>query len=270
MKEKKFGDHYRQNLILLADDNPINQEMVKKILVNYGYQVLTALNGRDVLDLLSGRTDFDLILLDINMPVLSGIDTARKIRESENKEIKNIPIVALTGNETKLEIKEIYQSGINSYIAKPASPDQLIDIVSKSIRNPFFSNKKSDDLFLPESIKKWENKQIEIDINQGVLYVGNDFKIFKKLLSRFYTNYSDYMEKINKLIEQNDYKNLKFAIHNLKGTSAQICAVNLYRETAIIEEKIKNDLKSLKSEDIENLNFYFTRTMESIKKILSP
>ncbi|MGM0417174.1 MAG: Hpt domain-containing response regulator [Thermodesulfobacteriota bacterium] len=270
MAEKNFGNYSGQNLILLADDNPINQEMVKKILVNYGYKVLTALNGSEVLDLIFSKTEFDLILLDINMPVLNGIDTARKIRSSENEEIKNIPIVALTGNETKLEIQEIYQSGINSYVAKPASPEQLIDIVSKSIRNPFFSNKKSDDLFVPESIKKRENEQSEIDINQGVLYVGNDLKIFKKLLSRFYTNYADYLTKINKLIEQNDYKNLKFAIHNLKGTSAQICAVNLYRETAIIEEKIKNNLNSLTNEDIENLNLYFKKTMESINKILSP
>lgn len=257
--------------ILLADDNPINREMVKIILENFNYQVTTAENGLEVLNLLEKNLDFDLIILDINMPELNGIETAVEIRNSNIAKIKNIPIVALTGNETTNEINSIYNAGIKSYIAKPATPDELLNVIEESIQNPDYSNKGAI-ASLPDKTPNLSpafSDQNEIDIEKGVFYVGNDLNIFKKLLLRFYKNYTGYMDKIKAFAEQNDHKNLKFAIHNLKGVSAQICANNLNKEAKEIENNLKNEFLEINSNLIKNLEIHFNKTMEAIEIILS-
>ncbi|MCB9494142.1 MAG: response regulator [Desulfobacteraceae bacterium] len=260
--------------ILLADDNPINREMVKIILENFDLTVTTAENGRQVLSLLSDSSyEFDLVILDINMPELNGIETAAEIRNSTISKIKSIPIIALTSNESSNEVNSIFRAGINSYIAKPASPEALIKVVEDSIINPNYSNRNSQepgsrDLISDQDLDH-SKEQEEIDIEKGIFYVGNDFNIFKKLLLRFYKNYTGYVEKIKEFVENGEIKNLKFAIHNLKGVSAQICAHNLNKEARDIENRLKEDPASVNKEKIDVLEAYFIKTMAAIEVILS-
>jgi CheY-like chemotaxis protein len=264
---------FNKKHILLADDNPINREMVKIILENFNFIVTAAENGIEVLNILDKSLDFDLIILDINMPKLNGIQTALKIRNSNITKLKNIPIIALTGNETNSEINSIYNAGIKSYIAKPASPDELLKVIKKSIQNPDYSNKIINDspqeqLFDQPNFSNLNN-QDEIDIQKGIFYVGNDFNIFKKLLLRFYKNYTGYIEKIKAFAEKNEHKNLKFAIHNLKGVSAQICADNLNKETKKIEDILKTEPLQIDKNLIKNLETHFNKTMAAIETLLS-
>lgn len=255
--------------ILFADDNPINREMVKIILANFDFDVTTAENGRQVLDILKTDSDFDLIILDINMPELTGLETAESIRSSQNSHINKIPIAALTGNETKSEINSIFNAGINSYIAKPATPEALMKVIKKTLENPGYSNRTDNSDKQDNNINPAVPDQDEIDVETGVFYVGNDFNIFKKLLLRFYKNYTGYTDKIKKFIENKELKNLKFAVHNLKGVSAQICANKLNRETKEIEHLLKEAPELLSMETIIPLETHFNKTMDAIEKILA-
>jgi CheY-like chemotaxis protein len=264
---------YNNKKILLAEDNPINREMVKIILSNFSFTVKTAENGLEVLEILKNDCNFDLIILDINMPKLNGIETAKAIRQSQTDSIKNIPITALTGNETKSEIDSIFNSGINSYIPKPATPEALMEVIDKTIKNPDYSNKEIKNKNFVQDVESEKTfvqppDQDEIDIEKGMFYVGNDFNIFKKLLLRFYKNYTGYTDKINKFIEKKEKKNLKFAIHNLKGVSAQICAAKLNKETKNLEDLFKNNENIISRETITPLETHFKKTMEAIEKIL--
>ncbi|MDX9691612.1 MAG: response regulator, partial [Acholeplasmataceae bacterium] len=106
--------------ILLADDNVLNQKLAKSILENMGMKVTLANQGHIALDL-AKKTSFDLIILDIQMPVMDGLEAAKNIRLFDQK----TPIIALSGN-ANLEDKEIaYQAGMNDYIAKPIDPTSL-------------------------------------------------------------------------------------------------------------------------------------------------
>eukprot|EP00831_Metopus_contortus_P055314 TRINITY_DN4673_c0_g1_i1.p1 TRINITY_DN4673_c0_g1~~TRINITY_DN4673_c0_g1_i1.p1 ORF type:complete len:213 (-),score=35.41 TRINITY_DN4673_c0_g1_i1:90-728(-) len=184
--------------------------MVKIILENFDFEVTTAENGRQVLSILSTSPDFDLVILDINMPELNGLETAAEIRSSTIHKIKDIPIVALTGNETANEVNSIFNAGINSYIAKPASPEALIKVIEESINNPGYSNRVSQNFdtqgSIPSQTGIFTDDQNEIDIQKGIFYVGNDFNIFKKLLLRFYKNYTGYIEKIKIFVENKEIK----------------------------------------------------------------
>jgi PAS domain S-box-containing protein len=118
--------------ILVAEDNEINYIVAKKLLEKWGVVVDHAENGKVAIDKLN-RKDYDIVLMDLNMPVLSGYEASKIIRNSKNEKCKNIPILALTAS-MKIDIQQkIEKAGITEYILKPFNPNELYDkILSES------------------------------------------------------------------------------------------------------------------------------------------
>lgn len=119
--------------ILVAEDNRINFFVANKFLIGWGITVAHAENGQLALDLLE-REDFDLILMDLHMPVMDGIEATRIIRNSNNKKIRDIPIVALTAAIMSESHDKIEDLKINDYILKPFKPHDLFERILKHIR----------------------------------------------------------------------------------------------------------------------------------------
>jgi PAS domain S-box-containing protein len=119
--------------ILVAEDNKINFFVANKFLSGWGIKVTHAENGQLALDLLENES-FDLILMDLHMPVMDGIEATRIIRKSENPEIKNIPIVALTAAIMSESHDKIEDLNINDYVLKPFKPHDLFERIRKNIR----------------------------------------------------------------------------------------------------------------------------------------
>jgi ligand-binding sensor domain-containing protein/signal transduction histidine kinase/DNA-binding response OmpR family regulator len=115
--------------ILMAEDNPINQKLVCFMLKNTGYRLSSADNGQEVVDKLTARPDdYDLILMDINMPGMDGIEATRIIREMG---FHDIPVIAVTASSMKGDREEFLSNGMNDYIAKPIKQEALLDLVRK-------------------------------------------------------------------------------------------------------------------------------------------
>ena len=119
--------------ILVAEDNKINFFVANKFLVGWGITVTHAENGQIALDLLE-KEDFDLILMDLHMPVMDGIEATRIIRKSEKPRIKNIPIVALTAAIMSESHDKIEDLVINDYVLKPFKPHDLFERILKHVR----------------------------------------------------------------------------------------------------------------------------------------
>lgn len=119
--------------ILVAEDNKINFFVANKFLVGWGVTVSHAENGQLALDKLE-TDDFDMILMDLQMPVMDGIEATRIIRKSENPRIKDIPIVALTAAIMSESHDKISDLNINDYVLKPFKPHDLFDRIRKHIR----------------------------------------------------------------------------------------------------------------------------------------
>lgn len=116
--------------ILIAEDSSVIQKLTKKILENQKYQISSAKNGSQVLEML-GQGDFDLILMDINMPVMNGIECAERIRALKDRKKSIIPIIAITGNAMNYTIEEFKKAGINDYLQKPINFDRLVLLVNQ-------------------------------------------------------------------------------------------------------------------------------------------
>ncbi len=119
--------------ILVAEDNKINFFVANKFLIGWGISVAHAENGQIALDFLE-KEDFDLILMDLQMPVMDGIEATRIIRNSDNPQIKNIPIVALTAAIMSESHDKIQDLNINDYVLKPFKPHDLFERILKHIR----------------------------------------------------------------------------------------------------------------------------------------
>jgi signal transduction histidine kinase/DNA-binding response OmpR family regulator len=123
------GGSIKDLRILVAEDSPVNQKLLKIQLENYGCQVELASNGREALEKIKNK-DFDLCLMDVQMPVIDGIAATKTIRESLRK---NLPIIALTASAMKGDEQKCLDSGMNDFIAKPIDQEILKEKIRKLV-----------------------------------------------------------------------------------------------------------------------------------------
>ena len=116
--------------VLIAEDSSVIQNLTKKILMMQNYSIHSAKNGEQVLKALS-QEDYDIILMDINMPVMDGMECTKAIRAMDDQEKANIPIIAITGNAKNYSMEQFKEAGITEYLPKPLNFDQLVDTVKK-------------------------------------------------------------------------------------------------------------------------------------------
>lgn len=118
--------------VLIAEDSSVIQNLTRKILSIQNYQISSVKNGQQVLDAIN-ENNFDLILMDINMPVMDGIECTAKIRKLADPEKAKVPIIAITGNARNLSLAEYRDLGINEFLQKPLNFDELVNLVKKYV-----------------------------------------------------------------------------------------------------------------------------------------
>lgn len=121
--------------ILLVEDNQINSRVAMTLLEQSGHKVVVAVNGAEALELIE-RERFDLILMDLHMPVMDGFEATRRIRALADREKANTPIAALTADIMQEERDHCMEIGMNCFLAKPFTPDKLDAIISQAINPP--------------------------------------------------------------------------------------------------------------------------------------
>lgn len=116
--------------VLVAEDSSVIQNLTKKILEFQNYQLVSVKNGKEVMDALE-KDDFDVILMDINMPVMDGMECSRKIRAMKDEKKASIPIIAITGNAPNYSMDDFKKAGIDHFLQKPLNFDELVDKVNE-------------------------------------------------------------------------------------------------------------------------------------------
>ena len=116
--------------VLLVEDNPVNQMLVLCLLEKRGHQVVPARNGKDALAALASQ-QFDLVLMDVQMPEMDGFDATRLIRSGELKSGRHIPIIAMTAHAMKGDQERCLEAGMDAYVAKPVQSKGLLEAINQ-------------------------------------------------------------------------------------------------------------------------------------------
>jgi len=114
--------------VLLVDDNIINQKIMARLLEAEGFQITLASNGREAIDMIENQT-FDIVLMDMQMPELSGIDTTKILREEMG--MTDLPIIALTANVMKEDMDTCIEAGMNDFLSKPIDAENVKRVIFK-------------------------------------------------------------------------------------------------------------------------------------------
>jgi two-component system KDP operon response regulator KdpE len=121
--------------ILLVDDNPVMRELGKECLLLNDYQVALACNGKEALEEMS-KNKYDLILLDIQMPILDGFETIKRLNQWK----KRPPVIALTAKSSRTDISECFQAGFDDVLTKPYNVTEYSEIIKKHLKEIQFKN----------------------------------------------------------------------------------------------------------------------------------
>jgi CheY-like chemotaxis protein len=119
-----------QKRVLIAEDSSVIQNLARKILEFQNYEITAVKNGEQVMQIVD-KEDFDIVLLDINMPIMDGMDCVKAIRALADKKKASLPVVAITGNAKNYSEEEFKAAGFNDVLVKPLNFDRLVEIVNE-------------------------------------------------------------------------------------------------------------------------------------------
>ncbi|MFQ3573990.1 MAG: response regulator [Thermodesulfovibrionales bacterium] len=239
-------NNFKNMKILLAEDNEINKELTKRLLEKNGFIVEAVSNGIEVLQKLQEYDDFDVILMDMQMPEMDGIMTTqiiKGIKDEQRWKIKrrDIPIIALTANAMKEHRELCISKGMDEYIPKPINIKHMLFILKKILSK---KNKSEGEL---KTLNNTQDKNPPTLINRekALDLLGGD----EEMLSQIYDMFLDYVptqiETLNTALKQKDMESLNRVSHSLKSNAGTIGSEELRQKAYQMEISAKqNDLEA--------------------------
>lgn len=243
---------YTPLTILLAEDFEVNQKLIVPFLEQYGHTVITAANGKEALERMSEQ-GFDLILMDIKMPVMDGIETTRHIRANSSPGISKIPIIALTAHAIKGDKERFMAAGMDGYISKPIKGDELLDLLEQ------FSNRKP-----PE--KETHAGHSVCNLGYALKLMGGNQDIVNEICKTMIVKFPEEVFKIEKAIQKKDFDTIVMAAHSLKSGAKSIDAKPMLDLITQISQagKAKNLKKA--RELLKDLQFKTNQVIHKLKE----
>ncbi|NEQ40910.1 MAG: response regulator [Okeania sp. SIO3I5] len=240
--------------ILLVEDNAINQQIVRELLQKVGLNVDCASNGKEAIAKVQ-ELSYDLILMDIRMPEIDGLEATRLIRclaEENNREGKwfaTVPIIAITANAMDIDRTKSLEVGMNDHLAKPINPQRLYETLCKWIvptrSSSVITNISS---VSPEQGSLPETTVLPLpglNVDLGLEFIGGDWNSYLEILKLVQTCKEDYETEILAAINQEDLTKALHLVHSLKGLAGNIGAETVYKYAASLERELRSQTSDL-------------------------
>lgn len=233
--------------VLLVEDNELNRLLAYTILTQYGAIVTSADNGLTAIEMIQ-RDEFDIVLMDVQMPVMDGVRATQIIREKHNK---SIPIIALTANALKGKREEYISAGMNDYIAKPYNEEKMIAVIANWL------HRIEKDTPPPAAFKE-EKEEVIVNDDDAPLYdvkklmvkCGNNAEFVTQMLSLFVTDVPQTMAKIRDAYEISDLKNVKYLAHRIRPALMNMSINSIREESFALETLAANEQRNSEMERI--------------------
>ena len=224
-KDKAFGT----KRVLLAEDNAVNRQLVIGILERRGHAVAVAHNGKEAVDALELQ-EFDLVLMDVQMPVMGGLEATRRIREREAATGGHVPIVALTARAMKGDREMCLAAGMDDYLTKPIDRRDLLRLVENA--SVPLDTADAETAPQPPAVATAGS----FEFGDFIERLGGDAVLTSEVASLFVAESPAMMQRLNESIRTQSPEEIRLAAHALKGAVSTFTVVGPMETAAKIEE----------------------------------
>ena len=220
--------------ILVAEDNHVNRMLIFRLLKKHGYVIVLAENGQEALDALE-RERFDLVFMDVQMPVLDGLETMRIIRRKEVNSGKHLPIIALTAHAMKGDREKCLEAGADDYLTKPIRTPELLATL-----NRFSAKRRSFNMEASSTVHATGADPVQADVpafdmKSALVRVEGDRALLDELVQMFKEDCKRLVGEIGESAAAADWKRVERLAHTLKGSSGSLSARPLSEAAAVLE-----------------------------------
>lgn len=230
----------RGRRVLLVEDDPLNQEVACEQLTSLGLEVTTAANGVDALQRVTSDPDIDLVLLDVQMPVMDGLEAVRRLRLDN----PDLPVIALTANNLSGDRERCLQAGMSDYLAKPIDPRHLEAVLER-----WLCRAPQRPVAEPVQVQGQPALPAIDGLNQQAALerLLNNHELYTSLLSRFVGDYADVAKGLHISLTNGRVEDAKESLHQFKSLAATLGAERLQQlstalEMCLREERIWTDV----------------------------
>jgi two-component system sensor histidine kinase/response regulator len=240
--------------ILVVEDNELNQEVALGLLESEGFIVEIANNGKEAVEMVSANS-YDIVLMDMQMPVMDGLTATQEIRKLP--QFKTLSILAMTANAMDQDVEKCMAAGMNGHVAKPIDPDTLFNALIKWIkpRHPAVSIKKP---VLPDAVLASSDEIAGLDaidgldVKLGLKRVMGKKPLYLNMLKKYVETGIQSLHDLKSALQEHDRETAERIAHTLKGTNGNIGATVLQTKAGDIEKHIKQqaDFKVLMAEAV--------------------
>jgi len=258
--------------ILLAEDHPINRDVLAQTLADTQVSLHVAENGQIALDMFAAEPAlYDLILMDRNMPVMDGHTATRHIRALPCEEAKTVPIIALTANTLEEDIRESLDAGMNDHLTKPVEPEKVLALLEQYFIQDTTTTKEAEVLTAPLAAEKenvsmstYEPPVAYVNVAEGLGRIKGNQRIYKMLMTSFLNN-EQYAAFENDMTQNNIESAVK-TIHAVKGIAANLSLTKLYEDVLVMEAQLKAGY--FMPDAYDNVQLSYKTTFEHVQKLV--
>jgi two-component system sensor histidine kinase/response regulator len=229
--------------VLLAEDNPINQQVAVELLQGAGLAVDVAGNGQEALGMVKTRP-YDAVLMDLQMPVMDGLQATRSIRAIP--ELKALPIIAMTASVMAGDRDRCIEAGMNDHVSKPISIDQLMATLARWL--PGRAAVPASTAPAPATGSPLPETLDGFALDEGVKRVGGDRALYRRLLLQFHDHSSSAGAGIRAALASGDRAKARAEVHTLKGVAGTLSAKDLYAASQALEAALRRNAVSVEAE----------------------
>lgn len=256
----KNNSQLKNASVLLVEDNDINRLYASSILKMWGCHFETAENGVVALEKIRNN-DFDVVLMDIQMPVMDGFETTKAIRQGDPKKSK-VPIIALTANATQKDFENCITAGMNDCITKPFTQEDLFQALTKYLGRKLTIKQRA-----VEELSKTKDLPV-IDLSYLKKVSNNNGQFIQEIVASFLESMPNTVEDIKTQLAQKNWEQLSRVVHKIKPTITLMGIHHLKDKIVLLEQESKNGQNENTIQELaEEVSLFLSRAIKSLREV---